>query len=127
MRDDGPVFLEYKIRAVIAIMASQATLVPRRGFVISGGRRLDVFSAGAMARFALHVGKLWRGLDADKTFFAVSERMAADTIAIERPLLLFQCGERVRMARLLPGFVFGLVTPGAGFRKRVRRLPNFSG
>src|SRR5262249_49259868 len=127
VRDDRPVLLEVEVRAVIVVVADQTALVFRRRFVISGGRRLDVFGAGAVTRFAMDVGELRRGLYADEPLVAVTERMAADAVAIKRSLLLIQNGERMRMARIFPGQVFVLVALGAGFRKRERRIQQLPG
>src|SRR5262249_48122963 len=102
VRDDRPVLLEVEVRAVIVVVADQTALVFRRRFVISGGRRLDVFGAGAVTRFAMDVGELRRGLYADEPLVAVTERMAADAVAIKRSLLLIQNGERQPMTRIFP-------------------------
>src|SRR5262249_55179490 len=113
VRDDRPVLLEVEVRAVIVVVADQTALVFRRRFVISGGRRLDVFGAGAVTRFAMDVGELRRGLYSVRTLGTGNGRMAADAVAIKRSLLLIQNGERMRMARIFPGQVFILVALGA--------------
>ena len=43
VRDDRPILLEVEVGTVVAVVANQATLVFRGSFVISGGRRLDMF------------------------------------------------------------------------------------
>src|SRR2546428_13683777 len=127
MRDDRPILLEVEVGTVVAVVANQAALVFRRRFVISCGRRLDVFGAGAVTGFALDVGELRRGFDVDEPLIAVAERVTADTVTVKHPLLLLQRGEGARMARIFPDFVFGLMTLGAGFRKRERRIQRLSG
>src|SRR5215510_11794360 len=114
VRDDRPILLEVEVGTVVAVVADQATLVFRRRLVISCGRRLDVFGAGAVTGFALDVGELRRGFDADEPPIAVAERMTSYTIAVKHPLLFFERGEGVRVARIFPDFVFGLVALGAG-------------
>src|SRR5215467_16063769 len=127
VRDDGPILLEVEVGTVVAVVADQAALVFRRRFVISGGRRLDVFGARAVARFALYVGELRRSFNADEPLIAEAEGVTADTIAVKHPLLLFQRGERMRMARIFPDLVFGFVALSAGFRQRERRIQRLSG
>src|SRR5262247_4712159 len=120
--DDRPVLLEVEVRTVVAVVADQAALVFRRRLVISGGRRLDVFGAGAVTGFAVDVGELRRGFDADEPPIAVAERVTTYAISVKHPLLLFERGERVRMARIFPDFVFGLVALSARFRKSEQRV-----
>src|SRR5262245_46108425 len=127
VRDGRPVLFEVEVRAVVAVVTDHTALVFRRRFVISCGRRLDVFGAGAVAGFAMDVGELRRGLDADEPLVAETERMAADTVGIEHSLLLFQNGEGVRMTRFFPDFVFSLMALGARLRKRERRVQRLSG
>ena len=67
MRNDGPVFVEIEIGAVVAIVADQTANIFRRRFVIARGRRLNVRCAGAVTRFAMDIGELRRGFDVDKT------------------------------------------------------------
>src|SRR5262245_40971330 len=74
VRDDRPVLFEVEVRAVVAVVADQTALVFRRRFVISRGRRFDVFGAGAVTRFAMDVRELRRGLDADEPLVAETER-----------------------------------------------------
>src|SRR5262245_6744702 len=93
VRDDGPVLFEVEVGAVVAIVANQAAPLLRRRLVIPGGRRLDVFGPRAVTGFAMNVGELRRGLDADEALVAEAERMTADTVAVEHSLLLFQNGE----------------------------------
>src|SRR4030095_15200080 len=102
MSDHGPVFIEDKIRAVVAIVTNDACRRHFGSLVVARFGCLDVLCSRSVTGFAMYIRILRRCLEFYEPALLVAKRVAAYTGSVENSIFCFEGRKSMRVATLLP-------------------------